>query len=72
LEETRVPGENNRPAAGHWQILQHNVVSNSLRLSGIRTSNVSGDNTDCIDSCKCKCTTITITTVPYSISEHNN
>jgi hypothetical protein len=26
VEETGVPGENQRPAAGHWQTLSHNVV----------------------------------------------
>ena len=26
-EETRVPGENHRPVASHWQTLSHNVVS---------------------------------------------
>ena len=26
MEETRVPGENHRPAASHWQTLSHNVV----------------------------------------------
>ena len=29
MEETRVPGENLRPAASHQQTLSHNVVSNS-------------------------------------------
>ena len=28
-EETRVPGENNRPATSHWQTLSHNVVSST-------------------------------------------
>ena len=27
VQETGVPGENNRPAANHWQTLSHNVVS---------------------------------------------
>ena len=31
LEETRVPGENYRPAACHWQTLSHNVVSSTPR-----------------------------------------
>jgi hypothetical protein len=26
VEETEVPGENNRPDASHWQTLSHNVV----------------------------------------------
>jgi hypothetical protein len=29
VEETRVPGENHRPAASHCQTLSHNVVSNT-------------------------------------------
>jgi hypothetical protein len=29
VEETRVPGENHRPAASHWQTLSHNVVSSA-------------------------------------------
>jgi len=36
--ETRVPGENHRPAISQWQILSHSNVS-----SGIRTHNFSGD-----------------------------
>jgi len=43
VEETRVPRENHRPAASHWQTLSHNVVSSTPRLSGIRTHNFSGD-----------------------------
>jgi hypothetical protein len=43
LEESGVPGENHRPATSHWQALSHNVVSNTPRLSWIRTHNVSGD-----------------------------
>jgi len=27
MEETRVPWENHRPVASHWQTLSHNVVS---------------------------------------------
>jgi len=27
--ETRVPGENYRPAASHWQTLSHNVFSST-------------------------------------------
>jgi hypothetical protein len=29
VEETRVPRENHRTVASHWQTLSHNVVSNS-------------------------------------------
>jgi hypothetical protein len=43
VDETRVPGENHRPAASHWQTLSHNVVSSTPCLSGIRTHNVSDD-----------------------------
>ena len=59
VEET---GENHRPAASHWRILSHNVVSSTPRLSGIRTRNVSVIGTDCIGSCKPNYHTITITT----------
>jgi hypothetical protein len=31
VEETRVPGENHRPAARHWQTLSHNGVSSTSR-----------------------------------------
>ena len=42
-EETRGPGENQRPAPSQSQTLSHNVVSSTPRLSEIRTLNVSGD-----------------------------
>ena len=41
-------GENHRPAASHWQTLSHTVVSNTPRLSGIRTHNLVVIGTDCI------------------------
>ena len=41
VEEIRVPRENNRPAASHWQTLSHNVVHRALSRSG--THNISGD-----------------------------
>ena len=31
VEETRIPGENHRPAASHWQTLSQNVVSRTPR-----------------------------------------
>ena len=31
VEETGVPGENQRPATIHWQTLSHNVVSSTPR-----------------------------------------
>ena len=40
VEETGVTGENHRPA----QVLSHNAVSSTPRLSGIKTHNVSGDS----------------------------
>ena len=43
MEETRVPGENHRPAASYWQTLSHNVVWSTPRLRGIQTHNVSDD-----------------------------
>ena len=44
VEETRVPRENYRPVASHWQTLSHNVVLSTPQLSGIRTHNFSGDS----------------------------
>jgi hypothetical protein len=43
VEETGVHGENHRPVASNSQILSHNVVSSTPRLSGVRTHNFSGD-----------------------------
>ena len=43
VEETRVPGENQRPVASYLQTLSHNVVLSKPRISGIRTHNPSGD-----------------------------
>ena len=43
VDETGVPWENNRPDESYWQTLAHNIVSNTPRLNGIRTHNVSGD-----------------------------
>jgi hypothetical protein len=43
VEETGVPRENPRLVASYWQTLSHNVVSNTPRLSGIRTQTHSGD-----------------------------
>ena len=48
VEETAVPGENHRPAASHWQILSHNVVSSTnvwnrpSWMCGILSLNVNG------------------------------
>jgi len=35
-EETRVPGENQWPAASHWETLSHSVISSTTCLSGIQ------------------------------------
>jgi len=43
LEETGVPGENNRRAFSHSQTLSHNIVSSTPRLSGIWTHNFSNN-----------------------------
>jgi len=61
VEETGLPGENHRPAAGHLQTLSHtyNVVSSTIR---IRSHNFSLIGTDCTGSNKSNCHTITATT----------
>jgi hypothetical protein len=43
VEETAVPGENQRPVASHSQTLSHIVVLSTSHLSGVRTHNFSGD-----------------------------
>jgi hypothetical protein len=43
MEETRIPTENHRPVASHWQNLSHNIVLSTPRQSGIRTHNFSDD-----------------------------
>ena len=45
VEETRVFGENHRPAESRRQTLQHNVVTYRvlIAISGIRTHNFCGD-----------------------------
>ena len=43
-EETKVHGENHRPATGHRQTLSHNVVSSTPLMSRIfKAHNVSDD-----------------------------
>ena len=56
VEETRVPWENHKPVASHWQTLSYNVALGTPRLSGIRTHNIS--------SCKPNYHTNTTTAVP--------
>ena len=43
VQETGIPGENHRPVVSHRQTLSHNVVSSTLRLSGVQTYNVNSD-----------------------------
>ena len=43
MKESGVLGENQRPAASHWQTLSHNVILRTTRLNGIQTHNFSGD-----------------------------
>jgi hypothetical protein len=60
MEESGVPGENQRPATRQRQKISYNVASSTPCLSGIRADNVS----DCIGSFKSKNLAITITTAP--------
>ena len=43
VDETRVPRENHRTCIKLLSNLSHNVVSNTPRLNGILTHNISGD-----------------------------
>ena len=53
MQETGIPGENQRPVVSHWQTLSHDVVSSAPRLSGIRSDNIIVViYTDCIGSYK--------------------
>ena len=61
MEETEEHGENNRPAASHWQTLSHNGVSSTPRHE-LTTLVVIG--TDYIGSCKSNYHIIATTTVP--------
>ena len=61
--ETRIHGENNRPATRHWQTLSHNVASIAPRHErGSNQTTLVVIGTDCIGSCKSKYNTITPTT----------
>jgi len=64
VEETRVPRENHRPAASHWQTLSHNVVSSTLTWVGFELTTLMVIGTDCTGSCKSNYHTITATVAP--------
>jgi hypothetical protein len=42
VEETRVPVENHRPAASHWQTLSHNVVLSTPRHECVTLMSLGG------------------------------
>jgi hypothetical protein len=62
VEETAVPGENQRSFASHWQTLSHNV---HLATNGFELNDVVVIGIGCTGSCNYK--TITTTTVPLAI-----
>ena len=66
MEETGVPRENHWPTASDWQILSHNVVLSTPRLSGIRLTTLVVIGTDCIGSCRSNYHTIMNTTAALS------
>ena len=67
VEETRVPWENYRSDAIHWQTLSHNVVSSTPRMSGIQTHMLVVIGTDCIGSYKSNYMTMTAPTLNMNI-----
>ena len=50
VEETRVPGENHRPVASHWQTLSHNVYRVHLAWVGFDLTALVVIGTDCTGS----------------------
>ena len=63
MEETRVPGENHRPAANHWQTLSDNDLSSTPSLSEIlELTTLEVIDTDCIGSYKSNYHTVLTTT----------
>ena len=52
MEETRVPRENHRSVAAHWQTLSHTVVSSTpLACAGFELTTVVVMDTDSTGSC---------------------
>ena len=68
VEETGVPGENQRLAASHWQTLSHNVVlSTPCHERGFELTTLVVIGTDCIGRCKCNYHSITSATAPHRV-----
>jgi len=65
VDETRIPGENHRPVASHWQTLSHNVEYTSP-WAGFELTRLVVIGIDCIGSCKSNYHTITNTMLPNS------
>jgi hypothetical protein len=61
VEKTRVPGENHRPVASHWQRYHIMLYTSPWLIFEFTTSVVTA--TDCIGSCKSNHHTTTATTV---------
>ena len=67
VEETRVPGENHRPATSQWQTLSHNFVSSTPSWTVFELATLVVKGTDCIGSCKSNYnTTMTMTALDIS------
>ena len=59
-----VPGENDWPAASHWQTLSHNVILSTPHLNGIEVTMLVMIGKDCIGSCISNYYAITTTSAP--------
>ena len=61
VEKTRVPRENYRPAASHWQTLSHNALSSTTSpWAGFELTTLMVIGIDCICSCNSNYHTITM------------
>jgi hypothetical protein len=69
VEETRVPGENNRPIVSHWQTLSHNVVLRTPHLGEIQTHNVTGKTSNQFNLSIIPIDNKRYCTFPYSIEQ---